>query len=298
MIDWLSLANNRLSEIDQQLLTGDFNSQNFFIIGAPRAGTTLLNQFIAACCEVGYVDNLMASFWRAPSFGAFLSNKLIKNKKLSSNSTYGQTALISDPHEFGKFWRDSLGYTNMVQREKHMVDWCPLIKNLNNIAEVYERPMLYKVFQLYWHIEEFQKLKSNTKWVWIERDFQENIKSLLMFREKMTGSKSNWVSAKPLLSNQFTEFSDEIQVASQVIGINEWISKQFQKIEQDKWLKIQYEDLIEDPYRAISIISEFLDVELRASDAVEFIKNINPLACFKKDKVIQRAIDTIHASNG
>ena len=46
------------------------------VVGPPRSGTTLLMQLLAAHLEVGYINNLIASFWRVPLYGIRLSKKV------------------------------------------------------------------------------------------------------------------------------------------------------------------------------------------------------------------------------
>ena len=47
------------------------------IIGAPRSGTTLLYQLLTSHLQVGFINNLIASFWKAPVYGIRLSQKLM-----------------------------------------------------------------------------------------------------------------------------------------------------------------------------------------------------------------------------
>ena len=54
------------------------------VIGAPRSGTTLLHQALISRLELGYVDNLVAAFWRAPTYGVQLSRSLRIGEQQSS----------------------------------------------------------------------------------------------------------------------------------------------------------------------------------------------------------------------
>ena len=97
------------------------------VIGVPRSGSTLLVQAISSALDIGYIDNLIAAFWKAPLCGIALSRKLLPAKHNSSfESTFGRTADISEPHEFGYFWFSLLGYTEMresVGPDEDVIDW-------------------------------------------------------------------------------------------------------------------------------------------------------------------------------
>jgi len=294
--DWLKKANELLGGFEDEYEATNICSENVFIVGAPRSGTTILTQALSSCFDVGYVDNLMASFWKSPIFGALLSNKLITQRTISFSSDYGQTELISDPHEFGGFWRENLNYENMEQKTDTDIDWGKLIKRLDGIYSVFNKPMIYKVFQLYWHLAEFHSLRPATKWILIERNLESNAESLLKLREKKTGSRDNWVSAKPLLSNRFDGCTNEAQVVSQVFGINQWIREQFAKISRDSWLILDYEKFVREPKNTLDEISVFLGLNVNASE--HFISGIKSSDCRKPDPKTLEAIEYIKKAIG
>jgi len=294
--DWLQKANELLSSFEGNYEATKICSENVFIVGAPRSGTTILTQALSSCFDVGYVDNLMASFWKSPLFGALLSDKLIAKRTISFSSDYGQTELISDPHEFGGFWRESLNYENMEQKVNADINWEKLTKTLDGIYSVFNKPMVYKVFQLYWHLAEFHSLRPSTKWILIERDLKSNAKSLLKLREKKSGSRDNWVSAKPQFSNRFDKCSNEIQVVSQVFGINQWIKGQFEKINPDSWLILDYEEFVREPEKTLHEISDFLGVKVNVPEYV--VNGIKPSDFSETDPKILEAIEYLEKTIG
>ncbi len=83
---------------------------NIFIFGAPRSGTTLLSQVLALCLDIGYIDNLIARFWKAPLQGIRLSKILLQDlRRTDFSSVHGVTIDLTEPHEFGYFWTRWLG---------------------------------------------------------------------------------------------------------------------------------------------------------------------------------------------
>jgi hypothetical protein len=82
--------------------------------GVPRSGSTLLTQVITSALDVGSIDNLTATFCKAPVSGIRLSRKLLPRRNTSSfQSAFGRTMAINEPHEFGYFGFPLLGYTEM-----------------------------------------------------------------------------------------------------------------------------------------------------------------------------------------
>lgn len=78
-----------------------------FIIGAPRSGTTLLYQVMAARFQVAYSTNFLAMFYKASILGMALSQKLHGGDSSEPNtfqSHHGSTAGHAGPYEAGEFW--------------------------------------------------------------------------------------------------------------------------------------------------------------------------------------------------
>ena len=143
------------------------------VIGAPRSGTTLATQLLASCLDVGYVNNLVATFWRAPVYGLRLSQKLLPDAVPESfRSDYGRTSGIAEPHEFGYFWTHYLGYPEMREQPEAFestVDWDRLRRVLVNMQHAAGKPMLFKSFLLAWHMERVAQAMPRSVFVWTRR---------------------------------------------------------------------------------------------------------------------------------
>ena len=235
---------------------------NIFIIGAPRSGTTLLTQLLTFTTEAGYIDNLTAAFWKAPEVGALLSKKLVNRRIFSGQSAYGQTRDISEPHEFGGFWRHFLNYPDTAQIQNHQVDWQRLIQKLDNISRVFGASVIYKVFQLMWHIREFHALKPDSKWIWITRDPGQNASSIARYRDHLGTDEQQWASVVPLKSRAFDQADALTKCASQVIYINEWINTELQSINKVNWCQVSLEDLQRDPDTELSKLGQLTGLSI------------------------------------
>lgn len=247
-MDWLAQLNATLANRDARLDASIDAQDSVFVVGAPRSGTTLVSQLMCAAFDVGYVSNLMACFWQAPVYGALLAQKLLTSKVVTSSSSYGQTQSISDPHEFGGFWRSRLGYAGMEQRPPSAdIDWTDLADTLDMISRVFGRPVVYKVFQLAWHIEEFQKVRPGTRWVWVQRDIVDNAQSLLGLREHLHNDRHQWASSRPLSANEQAFDSYYGEVVFQVMAVNDWIGRALSALLPEHVLHVTYESVADDP---------------------------------------------------
>ena len=232
------------------------------IVGAPRSGTTLLHQVVASCLDVGYINNLIAAFWRAPVHGIRLSNKLLAKVPVSSfRSRYGRTSGIHEPHEFGYFWSSVLGYDEMRQRDEafeEQIDWARLRLTLINMAEAFGRPLVLKPFLLAWHIARLQTVMPKACFAWIRRDPLQTALSIVELRKKYTGSVETWVGLKPA---EYAWLKNEpywTQAAGQVHYVEKSIQSQIEAVGGRNVLTVDYEDLAENPRAVVRQIQELL----------------------------------------
>jgi hypothetical protein len=66
--DVIRKANHKLKELEKEYIQRFIIPEGpvFFIVGAPRSGTTLLLQTIINHYNLGYINNFIARFWEAP----------------------------------------------------------------------------------------------------------------------------------------------------------------------------------------------------------------------------------------
>lgn len=251
---WLETFNDQLLDIhDQEYRDIDNPFPNLYIIGPPRAGTTLLYQLLSSHLDVGYVDNLVAAFWKTPLFGARLSSKLITNRQRARSdysSDFGRTDLIQDPHEFGYFWSRVLGYDERMQEDPNRdedIDWGYLRRALTNLPEEFGAPMVFKCTLLSWHIDRMLEEVPGTRFVWLRRQPVDNAISILGMREDFRGSRDRWASMRP---KEYSELQDRPvpeQLAGQVYHIDERIRSQATDLADDRLLEVRYQELCHQP---------------------------------------------------
>lgn len=256
-------VNDTLRPLEEAGYVDDMPDQcTLHIVGVPRSGTTLTSQLIASSLDVGYINNLIAAFWRAPSTGIRLSKHLLANRKPATfESRFGRTFGIEEPHEFGYFWSELLNNfdrTVPTAEERAAVDWQRAKRIISNMAYTFGKPVLFKSFQLAWYMSDIQSVLPRTCFLWVRRDPIENAASLLAVRREMLGSVDEWLSFKPAEYEKLKEESNIAQVAGQVYYIEKAIRESMSEIENRNCLVLQYEELCENPAQAMEQVSELL----------------------------------------
>lgn len=219
------------------------------VIGAPRSGTTLLYQVVASGLEVGYVNNLVAAFWRAPATGVRLARKLgLQRGGSSFDSSFGRTEGPDEPHEFGYFWNHRLGYPDLAERDpghEAAIDWGALRRAIVNMADAAGAPMAFKPMLLVWHLEAMVRHMPRTCYVWIRREPRDTALSLLNMRRSLRGSYDRWASLRPR-----ADLDGEPpwrQVAAQVVLIERRIEEAARRLGPERVLALRYERLCAEP---------------------------------------------------
>jgi len=234
-----------------------------YIIGVPRSGTTLLSQLIASHLNIGYINNLIACFWKAPIYGIRLSKKLLKKDNPSYYiSEFGRTKYIHESHEFGYFWSSLLDYNEMIQKNKFQennIDWQKVKLILTNIIHEFDSPVFFKYPPIGWHIKKMQEILKKSCFVRVARNPIQNAISILNTRIKFLGSVNRWFSMKPLEYKKLKNEKFFAQIAGQIYYIDKAISNQITKSGCRNVLNINYEDLCQSPKEILDKIKKMLE---------------------------------------
>ena len=255
MNEQLSIAQNDIlnTEIEE-------NFSTIHILGAPRSGTTLISQLIPSFLPVGYINNLIASFWKAPIYGIELSKKLIKEDyKSSFKSDYGRTNGIKEPHEFGYFWNYHLKYDSLAQKEKKHeknINWTHLALLMNNMTASFEKPIVFKSFLLGFHAAELQKYLTKTKFIYIKRNLVDNVLSIIKLRKTLNGDINAWGSIKPKQYAFLKDLNIYEQIVGQILCLEHEYLQQLKNIPQSNKMIVSYEQICQDPEMFLNTINQ------------------------------------------
>lgn len=256
------------------------------IIGAPRSGTTLLTQLMISHLDLGYINNFIAAYWKAPIFGIHLSNQLLGQDYQSNfKSDLGRTNQILEPHEFGYFWKYHLNYTDFLQKtynNNHEIKWGEFKEILYQMIKASGKPMLFKSFLLGFHAQKAVNVMPKTVFIMIKRNLIQNAYSILMFRKKLFGDETVWASMKP---SQYEFLKNENiyrQVIGQVLFLNHEYEKQLISLPLENVIELNYSNLCEQPIEILNMIQKKIriheEIDLRNLESLmPFKENLNPI---------------------
>lgn len=143
------------------------------VVGPPRSGTTVFTQFLAYGLAAGYITNIAARFWNAPTLGVRLSQQILGDDPAGDmgqaffRSSRGQTEFGGGIHEFGYFWMS--------------MSWeSPKLHQLAQIQAVLDKPLVMKGIYPSLHIDLVRDaLGDKVKLIAVERPFNDVLTSIL-----------------------------------------------------------------------------------------------------------------------
>jgi hypothetical protein len=177
-----------------------------YIVGAPRSGTTLASQLISKYLEVGYINNLIARFWRRPLAGIRLSDVCLGSdarREIVLQSSHGVSSGIVGPHEFGYFWRfwlglDSAATHHLSAAESERVDVAGLGRVLRDeLLGGFRRPTVFKNVICGFQAPLLSRVHPRSLFVHVTRDLTATAASILTARQARLGDVRSWWSLKP-----------------------------------------------------------------------------------------------------
>ncbi len=229
------------------------------ITGLPRSGTTILLQLLARTGRVGYPSNVMAFFHRAPWVGARLQTQLaLSGPTLSMGSIGGRTREPLDPHEFGYFWRRVCGHSsNSLARDLDPPSYPEVQAELDAVAAVFGRPVVYKNFLALAHAQEMRHGLDRMRFIVVERDRVEVAASLIMLRSQIGAAPDDLIGVQTGRGNQPQTLVD--RVAQQVVDLDRR-QRECGFADADDALLVSYDALTADPRAEVGRV---LDVPRR-----------------------------------
>lgn len=255
--------NNSLEDIEQEAIK-DFNKPEIpvvFIVGIQRSGTTLLMQLLANHFEINYPDNLIARFWRAPYIGAQLKEQLAYKIENDLTSDLGFTAGISQPHEFGYFWKRWFSDTTSDALENSEAE--KLNKELDAWQKINNKPLVFKnLIQVVPNLVQIAQKIPNSYFLFVKRQNEFVIQSTLNSRKKMFGNHHEWFGIKPSNFKDIIQQKDPVlQVTEQVYYLNKDF-KDFKKaVRSERILTVEYEKLAENTNLHLEKIKDWLQLD-------------------------------------
>ena len=262
----LKNLNSSLWIAENDLLEKNNTQQHFphlLIMGAHRSGTTLFLQWLANTGIFAYPTNLLSRFYRAPILGAKIQliltdpsfnyrDELIEYiQPINYISDNGKTKGILAPNEFWYFWRSFLPDQNRDvwtdQELMENMDYIRLVKELNGITEIMEKPFAAKAMLFNYNIPFLDKILDKVIFIHMKRDEAANAASALNARKRQFGSENAWYSFIIPEYETLQNLDPINQVVGQIRAINRAVEKGFNKIADFRKMTVQYEEFCDSP---------------------------------------------------
>lgn len=266
-----------LSAAEHQALN-EFQGQGpsmppIFVMGAARCGSTLFMQWLAATGAFAYPTNLLSRFWSAPITGARIQKLLtdpaydfrdeLYNLKYEPDFTshHGKTTGALAPNEFWYFWRH-LGLTNHYQTEAQLserLDGETLRAELAGITAEFGKPFATKGMIFNEHIPLMARLLPNAVFVWVRRQPEFNIQSLLQARQRQFGDMRRWYSFEIEAYPKLAELDPVASVSGQIAAIHHEIASGLQSLAPHRALTVDYAEFCQAPARVYQALAERME---------------------------------------
>jgi hypothetical protein len=218
-----------------------------FIVGAPRSGTTVLEQFLINHFHLTYISNVVAKFWQAPFIGLHFYKSLKKKQtKIDYSSEFGFTNNYDGPHEFGYFWKRFFKYgsTHQLTEDHHNeIDSNLLNREIAAMESLDNLPVLFKnPAALSLQIDYLSKYIPGSLFIYIKREPVFNAQSIYQNRIKYFGNAEEWFSVKPMEYLLLKNENLFEQIAGQIYYVNKKIEEDLSELHSWRHIKVEYEE--------------------------------------------------------
>lgn len=248
-----------------------------FVMGAMRSGSTLMMQWLADTGEFAYPSNMLSRFYGTPIIGSKIQRLLTDSKynfrneitdfnmEISYESANGKTRGALEPNEFWYFWRRFLpeDLWNYSDAELlNYVDIETMRKEIWGIAEEFDKPFALKGMICNYNISFLNQIFPKAIFVWIKRDLERNVRSVMEARKRQYGTYNQWYSFRIPEYEELIKIDDiEEQVRLQIHYINRAIEDGFKDVEDAKIIKVNYEEFCRKPSDLYFLIYDKLKIQ-------------------------------------
>lgn len=218
-----------------------------FIVGLPRAGTTLLYQTICHRFQVAYPPMLTNTLSFAPGLAAWLARNSMRSYQSDFASHYGMSQGWSSPGE-GTMWN------LWFDKHEHFasIDACPprcrrAVAAMGQIERIGDAPVVVKNLRLNQYLLPLAELFPKAVFIIAVRQPRNVALSILNARYALLPHPTDFWSIRPREYPADEELSPAAQVAWQVHGLLADLTHDIDAIGTDRCRAIRYEDFCQTP---------------------------------------------------
>jgi hypothetical protein len=270
---FLTELNDHLANLERELNEKVSESSDTLALlgGLQRSGTTLLYQLLARHCEVGYINNLIARFWKAPLAGVMLSRTIWGASPpvpADLTSDYGVTREIVGTHEFGYFWTHWLQLATtashlLTSEEAARVDWQGLASCLRKMSTIFARPLVLKNPVGCWNASWLFPVCPELRLIIVRRELFFVAQSTYLARKKRYGDARRWWSLKPPGYTEIQRQQDPLWQVAMQVKQGQSILDQLISAYPNDTLVVDYQDIRQSSRDVVEQVASFCGLQLR-----------------------------------
>jgi len=246
-----------------------------FIVGLPRAGTTVVYQTICHCFRVSFVPELVQYAPIAPAFATWVAHKAHPEYRSTFTSVYGSSPGLASPSEgvMWNLWFDKdRGYENTDELSPAIA--AAVVGTVGRVERIGGGPFVNKNLRNDQRVRLLAEMFPNSRFLIVVRDPFAVAKSLLLGRAALAGGFAEWFSIKPRDYESFRAAAPTVQVARQVSGLVRDLADDIRTVGRDRFAVVAYEDFCRDPARFTTDLETFMahDSFVRRAAATDIAK--------------------------
>jgi len=244
------------------------------VCGAPRAGTTLVQQTLVQHLPVSYFTNLTSLFPASPLVATRVGSRLLRDSNPAYRSFYGRTPGLSGINDALYLWDRWLGADRTTTSPRLSPRAARAMRQFFAAwTRAAGRPLAAKCNHLNVSAHLVGNALPEAVFICIERDPLWLGQSLLKAREVLHGDRRRPYG----VAEMDAACGDEVEsVARQVRYHAQLAVRQQQRLGAARFWRVQYEDFCRDPARLVRRVGQAL---LGAKAAELSLKGLAPFEC-------------------
>jgi len=234
------------------------------VTGAPRSGTTLLSQALAAHLPVTYFNNLTALFPRAPIVANRLFGRWLRVPPPSYRSYYGRTSGLGAENDGLHLWDRWMGAHRWHAPERLDESTADAMRRFFGAYEAaFGRPVLNKNNGLATCATVIARTLPTAHFLFIRRAPAFAVQSILGAREMIQGSRDAPYGVSDPAYRRGKRVDAIEEVCAQVLYHERKMEEQRREIGPDRFWVVEYETFCPAPHRIVErVANDVLGIEV------------------------------------
>jgi hypothetical protein len=234
-----------------------------FFFGLPRIGKTMFSQLLCHSLKLGFPDNLVARFWRAPVFGIRLSVVLNKSQiRTQFKSDIGKTHFLSEPHDFAYFWHHWLQIDPTKPydpaEKRAYISWHGLTNELKRMSHAWGSAAVFKGVLPSYQLNQIAQAYQKSFFIYIQRDYIDCALSFCQAKRNTFGDPNAWFGQLPGPEDydRLDGLAYPEKIAGHFAALVKLYQRQLGELDPGRWMKVRYDQVCKQPR---SVIREIID---------------------------------------